>query len=133
MDMASSTSDSTTGSMSSLMGVLFTSTTTPLYSLQWAPSTTGQYAGTCLFNIVLSVILRALFSYRAILEHRLREIERRRREIIVSGKKQDDNGAGNRSGGKYRPWRASMDVPKALLDTVIAGVGYLLSVRSHSI
>lgn len=27
---------------------------------------------------------------------------------------------------RHRPWRLSTDVPRALLDTVIAGVGYLL-------
>ncbi len=29
-------------------------------------------------------------------------------------------------GYMLRPWRLSTDVPRALLDTVIAGVGYLL-------
>lgn len=27
---------------------------------------------------------------------------------------------------KVRPWRISTDVPRAIMDTVIAGVGYLL-------
>ena len=70
-------------------------------------------------------------------EHRWRGVELKRRQILVSCKKQDDEGArldeddigaGDRKGRRIRPWRISTDVPRALLDTVIAGVGYLLSV-----
>ena len=70
-------------------------------------------------------------------EHRWRGVELKRRHILVSGKKQDDEGArldeddigaGDRTRRRIRPWRISTDVPRALLDTVIAGVGYLLSV-----
>lgn len=66
-----------------------------------------------------------------------RNVELKRRPFIVSGKKQDDEAArlGEKGigagGGKERrswPWRITTDVPRALLDTVVAGVGYLLSV-----
>ena len=122
--------------MSGMMATLFTSTTTPLYSTSWTPATTGQYAGTCIFIIILAIIFRALFSYRSIQEHRWRNVEAMRRPILVAGKMQDDDptrldekdiGAGNRK-GRSRPWRISTDVPRATLDTVIVGVGYLLSV-----
>lgn len=140
--MSSSTSDSTMA-MSTMMATLFASTSTPLYSIKWTPSTTGQYAGTCFFIIILAVIFRALFSYKAIQEHRWRQYELKRRPVTV-GKTQDDQGdrldekdigAGNREkkGIRSRPWRISTDVPRALLDTVIAGVGYLLSVAQHLI
>lgn len=75
-------------------------------------------------------------------EHRRRDLELKRQEIIVSGKKQDDEGArldendigaGKRKATRSRPWRISTDVPRALLDTTIAGVGYLLSVIPHPI
>lgn len=75
-------------------------------------------------------------------EHRWRGVELQRRQFIVSGKKQDDEGAtlgekdlgaGNREERRSRPWRISADVPRAFLDTVIAGVGYLLSVVPHPI
>ena len=131
MDMSSSTS-----AMSTMMGTLFASTSTPLYSAQWTPSTAGQYAGTCIFIITLAAIFRGLFAYRTVQEHRWRDVDLKRRQVIVSGKKQDgdrldekDIGAGKRR-GRNRPWRISTDVPRALLDTVIAGVGYLLSVIS---
>lgn len=134
MDMSLSTSNST------MMATLFASTSTPLYSARWTPSTTGQYAGTCIFIIILAAIYRGLFSYRTVQEHTRRDVDLKRRPVIVSGKKQDDGdglnekdiGAGNRK-GRNRPWRISTDVPRALLDTVIAGVGYLLSVVPHPI
>lgn len=123
--------------MSSMMGTLFTSTSTPLYSTKWTPATTGQYAGTCIFIIILAAIFRGLVSYRAMRERGWRNVELKRRPIIVAGKKQDDEAAGlgekgiGAGGGKERrsrPWRIIPDVPRALLDTVVAGVGYLLSV-----
>ena len=128
------------GSMSTMMGTLFVSTSTSLYSSKWTPSTTGQYAGTCIFIIFLAAIFRALFFYRTTQEHTWRDAELKRRQLIVSGKKQEDDGArfgekvigaGNSKGRRSRPWRISTDVPRALLDTVIAGVGYLLSVVLH--
>lgn len=135
--MSSSPSNSTMRSMSTMMVTLFTSTSTSLYSTKWTPSTTAQYAGTCIFIIILAAIFRALYSYRAVQEHRWREVELKRRQIIVSSKKQDDDGvglgekdigAGSRTERRSRPWRISTDVPRALLDTLIAGVGYLLLV-----
>lgn len=76
-------------------------------------------------------------------EHRWRDVELKRRRVIVSGKKRDDEGttkfdendigAGNRKERISRPWRISTDVPRALLDAVIAGVGYLLSVIPYPI
>lgn len=128
-------------SMSTMMVTLFASTSTPLYSVKWTPSTTGQYAGTCIFIIILAAIFRSLFSYRAMQEHRWRDVELKRRQVIVPGKEdRDENGArlaekdigaGSRKGRGGRPWRISTDVPRAFLDTVIAGVGYLLSVVPH--
>ena len=128
--------------MSGMMNTLFTSTHTPLYSATWTPSNRGQYAGTCIFIIVLATIFRALFSYRSIQEHRWRDLELKRRPVIVPGKKQDDDaarpdqkdiGAGTRKWIRSRPWRISTDGPRALLDTVIAAVGYLLSVAPQDL
>lgn len=136
MDMSSSTSNSTMGT------TLFVSTNTPLFSAQWTPSTRGQYAGTCISLITLAAVFRGLFSYRTVQEYKWRQIDLRRRQVIVSGKAQDngdgldekDAGAGNGNRkGRSRPWRISTDVPRALLDTVVSGIGYLLSVVPHLI
>ncbi|KAL9074195.1 MAG: hypothetical protein Q9161_002389 [Pseudevernia consocians] len=102
------------GSMSTMMGTLFVSTSTSLYSSKWTPSTTAQYAGTCIFIIFLAAIFRALFFYRTTQEHTWRDAELKRRQFIVSGKKQEDDGArfgekvigaGNSKGRRSRPWR----------------------------
>lgn len=42
----------------------FYSLMTPLFSAAWTPATTGQYAGTCIFLIVLAVVHRALVAFR---------------------------------------------------------------------
>lgn len=78
--------------------------------------------------ITLAAIFRGLFSYRTVQERKWRDVDLKRRQVIVSGKKQED---GDGRKGRSRPWRITRDVPRALLDTVISGVGYLLSVVPH--
>ncbi len=139
--MSSSSTDSTPMpmSMSSMMMAFFTSTSTTLYSITWTPSSKGQYAGTCVFLILLGTIFRALFALRAIQEAKRLEAERKRRYVIGSGMKKksdyDSKEAISTESSvlevpprKVRPWRISTDVPGAIMDTIIAGVGYLLSV-----
>lgn len=76
---------------------------------------------------------------RATQEAKWLEAERKRRYNMGSGlkKKSDDDSKEPIStentvldvpAKKVRPWRISTDVPRALMDTIIAGVGYLLSV-----
>lgn len=45
-----------------------TSPSTPLFTTTWAPSSSGAYAGTIVFLIVLGVIHRALVAHKAIQE-----------------------------------------------------------------
>jgi copper transporter 1 len=141
MDMSPSSTNSAPMpmSMSSMMMAFFTSNSTTLYSMAWTPSSKGQYAGTCVFLILLGTIFRALFALRAIQEAKKLEAERKRRYVIGSGmkKKSDDDskepimtesGVLEVPAREVRPWRLSTDVPRAIMDTIIAGVGYLLSV-----
>ena len=58
------TSTSMVMSMHSMDMVFFTSTSTPLWSSAFTPNTTGKYAGACIFLIVLTVIFRALMTFR---------------------------------------------------------------------
>ena len=60
----------------------FTSTATSLYSTAWTPSSTGQYAGTCIFLILLATIFRGLFALRAIQERKNAYAERRRQTVL---------------------------------------------------
>ena len=139
---------SSTSSMSMMMAVFQTTTATPLYSSAWTPGSTGAYAGTCIFLIVLAVVLRGLLAAKGIQEQRWLDRELNRRYVAVHGKlplaeqvSRDslakrmvltENGVEEEVmvvGKKHvhpRPWRLSVDPVRAVIDTLIAGVGYLL-------
>lgn len=154
MDMGSSTTtNTTTTSMTSMSASMmsmtfFTSYSTPIYSSMWTPANIGQYAGTCIFLILLATILRGLLAVKAWKETAWMDAEFNRRYVTVAGKGPKSerisvdsdkermvlsaNGVEEevfvvkkRSMGT-RPWRFSVDPIRACLDTVIAGVGYLL-------
>ncbi|TKA73678.1 hypothetical protein B0A55_05627 [Friedmanniomyces simplex] len=127
---------------------------TTLYSSAWTPSTTGGYAGTCIFLIVLAILSRLLLAYRHLLEQRWHDRAINRRYIMVSGQTEADRerqviGKGgekaeeavltsngldervkvvrsSRSRVQGTPWRFSTDLPRAGLFTLNAGLGYLL-------
>ena len=134
----------------SMASVFFTSTTTPLYSNSWSPSTTGQYAGTCIFLILLAIVFRTLFALRAVQERKW-QLEESSRQYNIAGvenkekeeEKEEDSRASvstrtsndgcikvtkviKKENVGVRPWRTTQDVPRACVDVVIAGVGYLL-------
>ena len=148
MDMGTGDSSSSSGMMSS---VFQTSIATPLYSTRWTPSSTGTYAGTCIFLIALAALFRGLLALKAWQEARWLDRELNRRYVVVHGKPAlpeslsrdslaknmtmvlSENGVeetvvvvGKRTSTHARPWRLSVDPLRAAIDTVIAGVGYLL-------
>ncbi|KAK4198437.1 Ctr copper transporter family-domain-containing protein [Triangularia verruculosa] len=144
----------TDGSMStdthmSMMAVFQTSMATSLFSTKWTPTTTGAYAGTCIFLIVFAAIFRGLLALKSWQELRWLDKEMNRRYVVVNGKAPlaenlsrdslgksavlSENGVEEnvvvvqrRTGGHARPWRLSVDPVRAVIDTVVAGVGYLL-------
>lgn len=176
MDMSMGTS------MSGMSMVFFTATDTPLFSSAWTPQSTGQYAATCIFLIVLSVIFRFLHAIHTIFERRWLSRSLHLRDVVVEGtsetwrnkvvpttqaaspetvlrdsqkytKFSSDSSATSQSGDPptilepetvvaanaalliasrlkrpAQPWRLSVDLPRALLAVVVAGVGYLLCV-----
>lgn len=125
-----------------------TDNATPLYGAAWTPSNAGTYAATCIFLIVLAALARGLLALRSIQEARWLDQDAARRYIATAGKtplservSQDrdaksmtlsENGVEEsvfvveRKRGIVRPWRFSVDPIRAVIDTVIAGVGYLL-------
>ncbi|KAI5921891.1 Ctr copper transporter family-domain-containing protein [Camillea tinctor] len=145
MDMGSS---SGSPMMMTMMAVFQNEMATPLYSEAWTPTTAGAYAGTIIFLIVLGVVMRLLFAAKAFAEARWLEAEMNRRYVVVQDKlpvaeqvMRDDaskrailteNGIEQnvmvvqKNTIHARPWRLSVDPLRALLDTLIAGVGYLL-------
>jgi hypothetical protein len=134
-------------SMTPSMGFTF-STNIPLYSNAWTPSSTGSYAGTCIFLIVLASIFRGLIAFKHVLEARWIDIDLHRRYVVVAGADgvAEEVRAGDsekttllsqrgieedvrvvRAGGRIaRPWRLTRDPVRAAVVTVLAGVGYLL-------
>lgn len=146
MDMSHGSSSS----MGSMAMTFQNDPSTPLFSTAWTPSGTGSYAGTCIFIIVLAVVFRVLLALKARQEARWLDAELHRRYVAVAGKQGlketvaahkdakavvlSENGVEEevlvvqRSGDTTRPWRVSVDPLRAVVDTVIAGVGYLLYV-----
>ena len=139
--MPPASTNSTTGHsmhMSMMTMTFYTSTTTSLYSVSWTPASTAQYAMTCIFLIVLAVIFRALLVLRGRQERKWASAELKRQAASGRNKRTDGEPISRRSSLDgvipinspetiVRPWRISTYVPRALLDTVISGVGYLLS------
>ncbi len=147
-DMGGSTNSS--GEMVAMMALFNIDTNTPLYSIQWTPTTTGGYAGTCIFLIILAVIFRGFLALKSWQESRWLDAELKRRYVVVSGKLPmsetlsrdslakeavlSENGVEEnvmvvkKTHGIHRPWRLSVDPIRAFIDTVIAGLGYLLFV-----
>jgi hypothetical protein len=132
------TGDSHSG-MSSMAMVFNTNINTPLYGSVWAPSTPGAYAGTCIFLVVLAMIARVLLAVKARQEARWRDRETHRvyhssgdAEARKTALSVSDNGveetvvAVDHRRTAVQPWRLSVDPLRAVLDTVIVGVGYLL-------
>lgn len=138
----------------SMTNMVFTNThTAPLYSSSWTPSSEGGYAGTCIFLVLLAVLLRLLFAAKAVCEQRWLVAAQKRRYVLVQGRTTEagriDQDPDAKTGslvtaqgveenvkvvqartGNVVPFRLSVDIPRALLTTVIAGVSYLLYVPS---
>ncbi|KKA26725.1 hypothetical protein TD95_004994 [Thielaviopsis punctulata] len=146
--MSSSTTTTTTMSSSMMNMVFFNAHTTPLFSDSFSPSTRGQYAGVCIFIIVLAIVGRMLVAGKARLEARWEDQARKRMYVTVAGQQGlaesiaknnssrdlviSENGVEQnvkvleRQGPIVQPFRMSVDPVRALIDMVIAGVGYLL-------
>jgi hypothetical protein len=134
--------------MSEMSMTFYTSTMTPLYSSSWAPTSTASYAGTCIFLIVLAVLFRGLLALKGWKETAWLDAEFNRRYVVVAGKptkaeriSQDsdskrmiltENGVEEdvivvkKRSSDVRPWRLSVEPLRAVMDTVIIGVAYLL-------
>ncbi|KAH8688813.1 putative Ctr copper transporter [Talaromyces proteolyticus] len=139
--------------MSSGTSMVFSnSQTTPLYSSSWTPATSGQYAGTCIFLIVLAIIARLLVAFKAAMERKWLATALNRRYVVIAGKPtesdiinstnvdpdsaktallttqgiQENVKVVRRLSQGPQPWRFSVDLPRALLFLCITGVGYLL-------
>ncbi|KIW75561.1 hypothetical protein Z517_10303 [Fonsecaea pedrosoi CBS 271.37] len=143
MSMPMSSSDAMSMPM-----VFTTSHSTPLYGTGWTPTTGGGYAGTCIFLVILSIALRLVFAGKAVCEQRWAVAARRRRYVMVKGRPTEagriDQDPDAKTGALitvngveenvkvveardvFPPFRLSVDVPRAILTTLIAAMAYLL-------
>lgn len=150
MDMSSGSSTSSSSDSSMSMSSVFQiSYSTPLYSASWKPTSTGSYAGTCIYLIILASIFRVLIAGKHILEHRWLDTELDRRYVSVRGKPTESETISSDSGAKTgtlitergveehvrvirrkrhggAAWRFSVDLPRAAYVTLMVGAGYLL-------
>jgi solute carrier family 31 (copper transporter), member 1 len=138
----------TSSSMNGMNMAFYTSTSTPLFSHTWTPSSAGAYAGTCIFLIILAILLRAIFTLKHWLDARAIESALKRRYVVVEGESgladkvaSDTNsttGILTTNGvaenvrvvqapvKHIQPFRFNVDLPRAAVMTVAAGVAYLL-------
>jgi solute carrier family 31 (copper transporter), member 1 len=102
--------------------VFHTGITDSLYSSAWTPSSAAGYAGTWLFLFFLGIIARSLTAGKIALEQYWSS---KFSAVTIVTNKHDKSEviSGARVVGF---WRASVDVPRAFLQTIIAGVYYLL-------
>ncbi|RJE24278.1 Copper transporter [Aspergillus sclerotialis] len=136
--------------MSSSMAMTFSNShDTPLFSKLWTPTSDGSYAGTCIFLIILSIIDRCLFAFKAIMERRWLATHLNHRHIASTDKIPEAERANNnrdtqcttlvtaqgkeesvkivqQAAPEVLPWRFSIDLPRALIALCIAGVSNLL-------
>ena len=152
MDMSGMSSGSSSGMSMSM--VFTTDHSTPLLSSAWTPTTTGSYAGTCIFLIVLAIISRLIQAYRHILDVKWHDKGVKRRYVVLAGETSEQRekqlGFGgaekteeatltvrgveervrvlrtSRRGIETQPWRFSTDLPRACITTSYYGVAYLL-------
>ncbi len=129
--------------------IFINSQDTPLYSLNWVPSSAGGYAGTCIFLIILASSLRCLVAFKTVLEQRWLAQARCRRYVVVKGRGTEaekiESDPAAKAGALITtngveenvkivqsdvkgavPFRLSIDIPRAGLVTVTTGVAYLL-------
>ncbi|KAG9926995.1 Ctr copper transporter, partial [Aureobasidium melanogenum] len=164
MAMSSTTSAATSTGMSDMssmsgmgsMSMVFTTVhNTPLYSKAWTPTSTGAYAGTCIFLIVLAIISRLLQAWRHTLEQKFHDKAMKRRYVVVRGEQEGEQSLDESEAAKEisekqailtsrgldekvrvitatsrsketTPWRITTELPRACVYTLQAGLGYLL-------
>lgn len=120
MSMSGQTMD-----MSSMTMAFFSATNTAFLSTSWQPSTVGQYIGTCIFLIALSAVFRGLMALRTNLVPLLDWWKHKQDPAGILGKHEIRHSIGL-EGKRPRPWRINESITRACIDTVLAGVGYLL-------
>ncbi|KAI1451535.1 hypothetical protein F4805DRAFT_471581 [Annulohypoxylon moriforme] len=115
----------------------FVSSTTSLFSKAWTPRSPAEYAGTCIFLIVLAVIMRFMLALKPVLEKSIwHAAVESRGELLPdeegSYQKEDMTGRSPlmRVYGDIRrrwaAWRFKTSLSRASFELSLATVGYML-------
>lgn len=141
--------DATANTIKTDMSSTFSASTgTPLYFSKWMPISITAYTGTCVFLIVLAISFRVLIAFRSVLEERRINTELNRRYVVITRKSNTKERISSDSNSKIAlltengleedvmvarkkmegpmPWSIAVDGPRAAIDTMIAGILYLL-------
>ena len=120
-------------SMADMVMVFFSSSRTPLFSEAWTPSGEGYFAGTCIFLIALSCILRVMLALKPSLEAGFWRsyVARDTEEFVTASQVAQDKsapGRGMEQLGKdvrfrWAGWRVSSAASRATYETLVVCVG----------
>ncbi|KAK1973838.1 low affinity copper transporter [Colletotrichum cereale] len=107
---------------------------TPLYSNAWTPGDEGQYAGTCIFLIMLGSILRMLLAVKPVLEERLWRNPPTHATKDAESVDYTESAKPGRTGvalgrdlvQRWKGWRAGPAAARATYEVIVGGIGYLL-------
>ncbi|KAI0991710.1 hypothetical protein K3495_g16477, partial [Podosphaera aphanis] len=106
----------------------FASSSTSLYITQWTPTSPAAYAATCVFLILLAILSKGLVAAKARLEvsWRATDLARRRQDLKFASSELAEAELEADAAVHHNTWRPSVDPVRAVLDTVMAGIGFLL-------
>ncbi|KAI0888796.1 Ctr copper transporter family-domain-containing protein [Annulohypoxylon maeteangense] len=142
MDMSDTAKSMDTGNMvdmgdSQMSMTFFFSSTTSLFSKAWTPTNSAEYAGTCIFLVVLAVIMRFMLALKPVLEKSIwNAVVGSRGQLIPNDE------AGYQKGDmatrpplmrvygdmrrRWAAWRFKTSLSRASFELSLATIGYLL-------
>ncbi|XDG09661.1 hypothetical protein ABKA04_009276 [Annulohypoxylon sp. FPYF3050] len=141
MDMSDMPNGMDMGEMddSPMSMTFFVSSTTSLFSKAWTPTTSAEYAGTCIFLIVLAVVMRFMLALKPVLEKSIWNSA-----VGPGGELIPDEEAGFQKENmptqsplmrvygdirkRWAVWRFNTSLGRACFELSLASVGYLLYV-----
>ncbi|KAI1142019.1 hypothetical protein F5Y05DRAFT_369450 [Hypoxylon sp. FL0543] len=143
MNMSDASNDMDMGEMdgSHMAMTFFSSSTTSLFSQWWTPTSSSEYAGTCVFLIALAVIMRVMLALKPVLEKLLWNTAVGPEGELIP---EDDTGyqkdeMASRSPAmrvydavrrRWAIWRFKTSLSRASFELSLATVGYLLYVSA---
>ncbi|KFY45047.1 hypothetical protein V494_01176 [Pseudogymnoascus sp. VKM F-4513 (FW-928)] len=123
-------------------------TGTPLYFSKWMPISITAYTGTCVFLIILAISFRVLIAFRSVVEERRINTELNKRYVVITRKSNTKERISSDSNSRIAlltengleedvivvrkkmegpvPWSIAVDGSRAVIDTIIAGIFFLL-------